>query len=1106
MNKILTSLLLFLIIILSIPPLVTIASPMSVSRVSSNVVNEALVAYARYGKDVVYGYIVNDPPGIALIVVHDSYIETDTVLPLDVNLNREYAEVSLDINNVGILIAYRTSTDDIKAVFVDTSGTILSSFTVVSDPSHIEGLPIVKYGDSGIWFIGYMENIGEPDQNYVLKLYQQSGVSFTEIDDTVYKIDEVGYRRQAFYDDNTHSFYIIGRETIGSQKDLVLIGYDILSHSISSIRLTDTESSECYPYYLKMYRRYYAEMLKYGGKILVVFGYEDTTISLDGVVVDLSTATVTHINIDLEMGDWNIRPWISSSTSEWLVSWSYDGSLYVKFVEEDATLHDTIGYSIRGGTRYYDSIINTYNGVDYTLFTRKQYEDYFKLYASRINTLGFASLHGTYIDYKVHREMYVLANQDTESINVALYFKEPGMESYIVIIDSSEILDPWSSIIIDSGRISTRVIYIGDPVRFEGELFYVSNGSGLPFTPITATLYRYEFYDSYTGYGRVEYITETSTKTNSTGGYNIQIPIPENAKPGIYYIDIELPDYLNVSPKIFSSPMFIVLSKDKPSIPWPVDYLPGPSLTIKNGIAVITDPLNEVVSDNRLGVSVKDYVGNEYSDLEVRTIMYSVSKDYFSIRAVFNGSVEYNGRYTPVLVTAVDFTPDNIMDGFGYNTSNNLRLLNGMGLTDTYLKNSSGWDWIIVATPRDALKNVFRIDNKTYSLTMLIANDLHGLWSYVELGAGLTIFDNNEIQVYAPLDIVESINKHLDLTDTSSWRVFSAIYAVDIASGEILNIPGANWFDVPGATTYNTTPTNYINNGFIENGLDDPIKQSLSYELDTSFILNINWSSGRFYAYTKIIYDRVSLNLTGYPTFTNRDVSAYIGTNEYFIRIVDANNTLYGVYERSIQLMINDSSASKETSNLTGYARIRYRWGEDSLGKTYILWFMFYGDTDYIASTTDPQMIVPKYIARILGGTVEYIDNDNKLSVSPGDIMKIRLFVEVWDDSWKPAPPGLKFKIYLNSTPTYLGEAVVSDPGVAELDYMVTGDEGLYDPYYTTHDIIVYGDNTTMHLITLITMEFPYPLGMIPLPEPILTPLLLFLTIFIALLYLKKIK
>ncbi len=1097
-----------LALILSIIPPITTAAPLTQYYINGGAVYSSTIAYATYGNYAIYGYILYGSGNIALAVVDNTgSLILNKQLYVSGETYYKYVSMDLDANDTGILIVYRDDNADIRMYWVDYSGTE-KDLGLVAGTSDYEGLPVVKYGN-GYWLIAYVDS----SKHYInVSIYDLSlKRKATGIFGNLYGVD---YRERAFYDPVTQKFYIVVKNY--TLKDLMLIIVDPSTSSITyrPITVDGTTTEECYQYYNKLFRRYYAKLLQGGGKLLIVYGYYDGSTNITGKIIDLTSLTNTTVTLSTEGGDDNIYPWIGASSSEWLVVWSYSNAIYARVVYPNGTL--SAKWIIASGQ--YGFVTCTYNSVDYTIVYGNQTTGNYDLYAIRIDTTGKRTLNPFLIAGSSDNERYDYPLNIDSKVTV-LYYNDTAHKGYVAVFDYTEVSEPSAiptaftdiQYMLNDG--GDGYMESGDYISVTGTLKDLTTDSGLAFKTVYVYLYRYVFYNKESHSDEDELVATKSLQTNNLGNFNGDIYIPNNIKSGIYYIKIEFLGEDPYAPTSWSSqPEFFIAGPVKPSsITWetiPSDIATGPAMLIKNGQVMITDPGNEVSTNNRFGVSMSDILGSEVNDVDIRSLQLAVDNNYLYVKATFAGTVTADGNIAPVLSMAFDFTPETIDDGAEYNETGNMPIVYGMGYSDTYLKGGTAWDWVIVATPKDKKEYVFQDTFGKYTLYMYIAHQSGGMWYYRELDAGYVVLNGNTIEIYAPLDIVKTYNPHITTSGISAWKMFAAVFAVNLTDGYKVGAPGANWFDVPGIVTTNSTPPSYLDIGRTESPTDDPKYPGPTYELDTYFILNINWSSNKFFGYTKLSYKYTYLDVDKYGKLTYNDLRAFIGTTHYMVKLVDANNTFYGVYGKDIGIYIDNvlkkTATTSVIDNVVGYGDIGYKWLNTTLGNNYEVKFMFTGDSDYIGSETSIYNVTPIYLVEVVGGQAYLVNNDDIPTASPGDTIEVELAVNAWNDEWIPAPTGLKFRVYLNSTPYYLGEAVVTSPGRAVLSYTVTGDEGLYDGNYTGHEIIIYGYDGSTWLVNVVAVNFPYSLGMIPMPEPPILPLILLLALILLIIITKK--
>lgn len=1115
-------LLVVLSLIISIIPPITSASPLTGGEAGPKPGNASIIAYTTYGNYFVYVYGIHYTVGgdvYLLVLDNTGNIVAETIF----NTNVGYGLTDADANDTGVLAAYyHYSSEDIQLVWFDYTGTYtyIGAFTD-TDTAVDEDNPVVGYG-ANHWLIGFRNDTEDTfvvticDLNFNIKAREEFSIG---------RYGGVDYRERVIYDPITNRFYIVLYDSNAADLKLVIADpstYDII---ITSLTNDGATTKETYPSYGLMYRRFYAKLLGSGGKLLVVYGYYSGSTNITGLIVDLTTSpiTITKVTIDTEGGDSNFYPWIATSGNEWLVVWSYNNNIYARIVYPDGTLSSK--WILAMGQ--YGYITAVYNGIDYTIIYGNQTAGNYDLYVIRLDTTGKRSPSPLVIASTSADEAYEypLAINGAHSV---LFLNESDSKTYYVFFDRTEVPEPTAiptelqitNFIVDDG--GDTYVEAGDTITVEGVLKDTSTGLGIPGATIKVSLHRYIYYNTKTRHDEDIVEAEVTGTTDANGAFSITLTIPNTIIAGIYYVTVEYPGEDPYAPASWSSVTeygYIPMVNTKPAtITWepiPTEIAKGPALLIKNGQVIITDPVDEVSTNYRFDTVMTDILGDEVDDVDIASMELTIDQNYLYVKAEFAGDATASGDIAPVLAMVFDFTPENLDDGYRYYYTfggepievGRLLLIYKMGYSDTYLKDNTAWHVILIATPRDYRGYVFSDMPGRYTLYMYIAFEEGGQWYLRELVAGYVVLNGNTMEIYAPLDVIKTYNPYLMTTGIVSWKMFSAVYAVDLATGKAKGAPGANWFDVPGVVTYNSTPTDYLELGIWESPLDD--KYGYDYELDTFFILNIDWSTNKFFGYTKLQFVKTYVDLTRFGRIEYDKAKAFMGTNTYVVKLVDANNTVYGVYGKAVELLVDGvvegSTTSSIVDNVVGIAELQYKWLDNMLGTEHNISFRFNGDADYIGTVSIEYSVKPVYLADIVSGTATLINNDDIPTVSQGDIIKIELVVDVWYDDWIPAPVGLKFKVYLNSTPYYLGEAEVVEPGYAVLTYTVTGEEGLYDYNYTEHQIIIYRDPDTTWIATgvAVVLDFPYSLGMIPTPEPTILPLIL-LGILLILFLIKK--
>ncbi len=1101
--KKLVYLLLLSTLFLSMIPVIPYANPMSTTYVDDEASNEEIVAYTNYGSYSIYGYITVKYTIRLLILDDHGSIVLNNEYDLDIDISHENSGIDLDANDTGVLIAYKTITNDnIGLLWVNYDGTY-SDLGVVEDTPTIEVNPIVKHGGDK-WLVAYMDN---STYNLHMVLYDRF---LSEIySDSIYigKNGGVDYRERAFYDENIPAFYIVYlNETL---RDLWVVKIDPVSLSTRYVPITTdgTAGVEAYPYHGKLFRMYYGQILTSHDELLIIYGHSGGSTELDATLFDLvSLNTMRTIVLSPGMGDRSIRPWITSNNDdEWFVTWNYEGRIYSAVISSDGLSYDI--YSI--ASDYYGYVVCSYNGHDYTVIYGNKTSGQYDLYAIRMRSGGYRSRAPLLVSNGVTDDIYgyPLASGDYQYIFFFNDTTTPTEKSWITIIETSDEIYPPTyiplSILLDLTRIRDLMLDLST-LEIDGTMEYMVYGSPVPYKPIKGYLYRYIQYDSMIKGSREMLVSEVNNKTDEHGNFTLVFQT-NGLKSGVYYVKVVYEGDDLLLPSSNTTPLFtMIFPTTEPT--WasiPPELSVGPTMFYKNGQVIITDPIDEVGTNNRLGLSMTDLIGSEVGDVDIKTLYMGIDGEYLYIKAGFSGLVTESGDYAPVFTMAIDFTPENLYDG----VSSESMVIEDMGSTDTYYLYGNKWDWIIIATPKDPAGYISG-DGTRYSLYMYIAYLDHGSWYYIGVVDGYFTVDGSTMNIHAPLGLVYMYNPRLMEDDIDSWKIYPAIYCVKLSSGYLVGNMGSNWFDVPGIITTNSTPPVYLDIGVYEDPLNDPIGTGPMYELDTGFIVNINWHTYRFFGKTKLSFIETRLDIPDHGHVVYDDPIIFLGTTEYLVRLTDLDNPYYGVYGKEIILYV-DGSPTTVTGTTgvredeVGYASLSYT-SPSILMTRRTLTFRFLGDADYLGSEVSHEVGM-RCLARISSTDLSLINNDHIPTVSPGDIIRIHLTVEVWNDKWVPAPTGLSFKVYLNSTPYYLGDAVIYSPGEAILNYTVSGDEGLYDEGGETHTIIIYGGNYTELLDNTTVLEYPYSLGMIPMPEPPITPLLILAMLLMIILLRKKI-
>jgi len=1051
-----------------------------------------------------------------------------------------WGEISIDGNDTIIAAAFTafiaSGNTDIYVAFLDYEGNPVGG-VVVDSASGYQHTPVIKYG-GGYWFVSYIDRPTGSlkflvyDNGFTNIVYSASiSIGYANVRDGDSGID---YRERAFYSTITRRFYqVFYDKTVGDLR-LLIVDPIARTHRIFDITNDGTTATECYAYYGRLYRRCYAQISRDEKYIGVIYGYNTGSTNVNFAIIDLSSESIVNrITLLPTYGDTNIFPRVVAGYDEWFISWYVDTTLrtpYVAVVKQDGSFKTDI-VSTPNGYEYISGYMNNvFTGTDYVLLfsARRGTDD--DLFAIRYTS----GLRKSETPLVISNSTSFSENADQTLIigsKICTLFRSGTPES-IAFFDYTEVPEPA---LAPTQFINTAVIkdtgvdtYLepGDRLNIIAQLIDQETNNGIPGKTVYIKLNNIIWWDSRIGRESTWTIYTTSLVTNDTGWINVTITIPNNAIEGTYRVELESLKDTYYSGTIWKSPYFII-TRFKPSVvEWeepPIDIATGPAMFIKNGQVLITDPWDEVRTHSRFDTYMTDIIGDEVDDVDITLLQFAVDENYLYIRARFAGNVEPVGNISPVLSIAIDFTPNIRDDGYYYRYTYagtpisiaRLEVVYGMGFTDTYLKENSTWNWLIVATPRDVRGHIFSDEYSRYSIFSWISYKYDTTYYYVEISSGFAEFVNNTITICAPLEVIKQYYPDLFTTSIWSWKIYTAVFAVNLMSGRIIGtsgekpVPGSNWFDIPGIVSTNSNPYNPIDIGFAESPLDDRI--GYDYELDTFFILNLNRTINKFFGYTVLKLDSVE---AVYTKFTNP--VPYLGSQVYVVSVRDANNTRYAVYGEEIQLIIGDQSLVNSSVMRYGdklCARIKIVWSSEYLNKKVNIEFINTGSSYYYPAEPLKYVVGPfKYYVTIGYVTVNVIQLNERPGIEAGDIIEVKIVTSIWgDESFESPPIGLKlFKVYLSSTPYFLGYATVVDTNIAILNYTVTGSEWIISDS-TDHYILVYTNEEIGYTPYYIEYPLPYTLNMTiltlkppPVHEPVILPLIILVTLIIIVIFVKR--
>ncbi len=1103
MKKPLLILLVVFLTISMIPP-ITIAAPKTMYRINYAPNNPSIVAYTTYNNYIIYAYGMGSSGGydIELLIVDNN---GNIVLNKTVSANVAYGNMDIAANDTGVFIAYQYyvyRAHDIQLVFIDYSGNVRYDQRLAYTDA-VEENPVVAWSGN-YWLLGF---INYTAHNFTVILYDKYFNQVYENSTIAIGNDgAVDYRERAFYSPVTGKFYVVLRayNTATNSYDLLLVTVDPATMKTTTEWLTSTSGKdEAVSSYGQMYKRYYAEMLGTGDTLLIVYGYDTGSSNIDGLIVNVSSNTITPITISTSNGDQNCYPWIAANQSNWLVTWfdPLSHNIYARFVYPNGSM--TLIFTL--GTGNYGYITAVYNSQDFTVFFTNQTSGTYDLYAMRISPDGKRGAPVPIANKPGVDEIYeyplILG-----TLHALLFTNDTEGVEYLALIDLAEIPQPTLiptklTVSITKNDGGDGYLEPGDSITVTGKLIDTGTGLGISGKTIKAILYHNILYWQYPYYGSVRstILVETNT-TGSDGSYSIKMTIPSTIVSGSYFIKVSFAGD-NVYASSSNLTQEFLLFKVKPATPtWetiPADISAGPAILVKNGQVIITDPQG----DER--VELINGTGEE-SDVDIRSLQLAFDNNYLYIKAVFAGDTTATGEIAPAIVMALDFTPDTYGDGWGAGYTENFKAIYAPGKwdTETHTNNSRAWDVDFVIAPKypQAYSDDGRIP--LYLHIAYYSTD-RNRWYYIEELAGYAVFNGNTVEAYLPFDTILANNTHLQTTGIQKIMLFSAVYAINLTADALENPLFANWYDVPGALTYGITPASYLNQGFNEAYFDDykSYRYLQSWELDTRFVLTMDHDNNRFIGSTNIVYNETELDATPI-TYKSGHVRAFIGDTIYKVKLQDADNPLYYVYGKTITMKINGTPAESATTDAVGLAVITHTWTSSDWKKTVNINFTFPGDTDYQASETAIYTTKVLYMINITSLNYKFIDVNKDGVITRGDKLNITATVKAWDGTaWVTAPDGVLVKFIIHSPDVILGTAPTQG-GVANLLYTFTGNEQLLG----THVLEAAGDGSTSWTPTYpgaqVTVRETF--SVLPAPEPPILPVILLAAILLFIIVKKR--
>ncbi len=1053
-------------------------------------------------------------------------------------------EVSVAANSSGFLLAQISqdldadSAYELVVSYIDNGGIVKDTEMIFdSSASGVRGV-VAAWGNDR-WLVA---GVDLQSSARVLNIFTLNDdlniIDSTTITLTSSTASGVGLFPYAYYDSINDVFIVLARNETSGNYDLLLLLIPRTNPSnYDTIRLDVNGASEgvyfSSTYKYVIYKNVFMKPIVGDDKVLVVWGYESGNTSITGAIIDISDNTVKMIEISNTGGDVNFYPWIAASSTEWIVIWTYNGALYARFVYPDGTMSSI--YTIQGTNAGYATVV--YNGYDYTVVYRDYDGTQYNIVGMRITPDGKMSDKTTLVTNTGQRVDIVtvyLSNNDTlvcfenstastNSIRVFLFrtedIPEPALKETVLTVTLSK----------STG--ADAYLNPGETVTVSGYLLERNTGNPVAGQTIEAKLYRYIARTPTGGWNTLEFYASGTATTQADGSYSITITIPSNATDGLYYVSLEFstnPPYKGITNE---SDRFLVFTVS-PSVPtWATTTLTtGPAILFNNGQVLILDPEGDVRKEN-LTAAFSD----ETSDLDIKLLQLAIDNNYLYVKAEFAGDPSLTGDAAPVLGLAFDFTPDVTDDGYGFNQTANfwIAFYDPIG-TETHLavgdgKTSRAWDLTITLGGKlqhGYKSNWIYEDDGKYSAILYIATYVSGSWSWVKIHAGYFEYSGNSIIAAIPLDVIRSYNPHLSTSGLQDILLYAAVFGEDLANEQL--IPGdyqpdwginyANWFDVPGALTANAsyTPASYLEQGWNESYRDDYkyYNGKKSWELDTRFVLNINWSVPKFFSYATAYITTV--NETYGSDEYSYDFQRYNilapGTNKYIVRIVDANNSLFNIDVifgiTGVDLDINGSTG---TSDDIGFATVSYQLTDETkVGSNDTLTLTATLPTGYsyvLVGLPKNYRVKVLYIATVSWSNVNVNDVNGDGKIGAGDTIHVKGTVTVrkGDDSTGAPVSDVNITIVIWSHSAILGTATASSgTGSFIFDYTFTGSEGIYG---TGHNLTVYGDGVTTFITDPVALTYDltgYFFSLVPAPELPILPIVVLAAVMLLLLIKRR--
>ena len=639
---------------------------------------------------------------------------------------------------------------------------------------------------------------------------------------------------------------------------------------------------------------------------------------------------------------------------------------------------------------------------------------------------------------------------------------------------------------------SNGFIEPGDIVNVTGRLVETGTSTGIAGQHITVDLYYWIPYTNVTTSGVKKTVASVEVVTDTDGSFVAEITVPATIHTMIYGVYIEYPGNttLNYGASSYDIPAedAFMLFATAPSFPtWetvPTDLSDGPALYYANGQAIITDPAGDYANITPSGIPAA-----EASDLDLRLIQLALDDNYLYIRIEVAGNPGLDGNIAPIFMLAFDFTPDNPYDG-GRAYYGNVPLYYPWDrYSETHLTGYRRWDLGVTLAPvHSTSQPVVDADKNTKGPLVYVLNRTGDEW--FETAAGYMTYGTNYVEAAIPLDLVRWYNPELPTTGVKSIMMYAAVFAENITTptasyGYIIDRDAGSQmdvFDIAGGYPANFTGT-HLEQGYIENYAGNA--------LDTYFILNINFDTNKFYGYAA--FELVN------------STSMYVGTDTFTWRIFDANNTRFGVYGITPTITPNDTDisvvAGPTTTNATGHFTADIRAANNAWHKTITL-ALSASSTDYIIEARDYVFTV-KLLINFTDGGATWKDSNNDGIINAGDQLYMWVHVKARDENnnWVDWA-GINVSFVVKSTPYTLGTALTNSSGIADLLYVVTGDEEVIG----THELYAVrsGDTYALNPGGQLLLLGPHLYVMSPAPEPPVMPLLLLAALLLFIIIKKR--